>query len=124
LRRILAHNLADEIRKFRRGKRNMHLEASLQAALNESTLRVEKWIADEEASPSDCAIANEQLVALAAALMQLPDDQRRAVELHHLQGFPSAMVAQRMGRTEVAVAGLLRRGLKNLRASIGADDLK
>src|SRR5262249_3091496 len=122
LRRILARNMADELRKFRRQKRNLNMEASLQAALNESTIRVEKWIADEDSSPSDCAIANERLVALATALLQLPDDQRRAIELHHLQGLPSALVAERLGRTEVAVAGLLRRALKKLRALICEDD--
>lgn len=122
LRRILTHNLADELRKFRRLKRDVGLEASLQAALNESTARLEKWLAIEDATPSDCAIANERLVALAAALMELPDDQRRAVELHHLEACPSAVVAARMERTEVAVAGLLRRGLKRLRELIREDD--
>jgi RNA polymerase sigma-70 factor, ECF subfamily len=122
LRRILGHNLADELRKFRRGKRNLHLEASLQAALDESSARLERWLAIEDGSPSDCAIANEQLVALAAALMKLPEDQRRAVELHHLQGVPSAMVAERLGRTEIAVAGLLRRGLQRLHELIRRDD--
>jgi RNA polymerase sigma-70 factor, ECF subfamily len=115
LRRILARNLADEMRKFQRGKRNVNLEASLQSSLNESTVCLENWLAHEDASPSECAIANEQLVDLAAALMKLPEDQRRAVELHHLQGRPSAAVAEQLGRTEVSVAGLLRRGLKRLR---------
>lgn len=115
LRQILARNLADELRKFRRSKRNVEFEASLQAALNESTMRLERWLAIEEGSPSDLAIANEQLLRLAEAMQQLPDDQRRAVELHHLQGHPSTVVAARMGKTEVAVAGLLRRGLKRLR---------
>jgi RNA polymerase sigma-70 factor (ECF subfamily) len=115
LRRILTNNLADELRKFRSDKRDVGLEAPLQAALNESTTRLEKWLAIEEGTPSECAIANEQLVALAAALMELPEDQRMAVEWHHLQGCPSAVVAARMERTEVAVAGLLRRGLKRLR---------
>jgi RNA polymerase sigma-70 factor (ECF subfamily) len=122
LRRILGHNLADELRKFRRGKRNVHLEASLQAALDESSARLERWLAIEDGSPSECAIANEQLVALTAALMKLPEDQRRAVELHHLQGVPSAVVAERLGRTEIAVAGLLRRGLQKLHELIGRDD--
>lgn len=122
LRRILGHNLADELRKFRRSKRNVHLEASLQAALDESSARLERWLAIEDGSPSDCAIANEQLVALAAALMKLPEDQRRAVELHHLQGVPSAVVAERLGRTEIAVAGLLRRGLQRLHELISRDD--
>ena len=51
---------------------------------------------DEEATPSDCAIANERLVAVATALMRLPDDQRRAVELHHLQGLSVAQIAERL----------------------------
>jgi len=115
LRQILARNMADELRKFRRQKRNVQLEASLAAALDESSMRLERWLADDGDSPSVCAMANEQLVSLADALMKLPEDQRRAVQLHHLHGLTSAQVARRMERTEVAVAGLLRRGLKRLR---------
>jgi RNA polymerase sigma-70 factor, ECF subfamily len=115
LRQILARNLSDELRKFRRGKRDIQREVSLQAALAESTMRLERWLAIEEGSPSDRAMANEQLLRLAEAILQLPEDQRRAVELHKLQGHSSAVVAERMGKTEVAVAGLLRRGLKKLR---------
>jgi RNA polymerase sigma-70 factor (ECF subfamily) len=115
LRRILARNLADELRKFRCGKRNLKLEASLPASLHDSALRLESWLAQDDASPSECAIANEQFMDLVEALMKLPDDQRRAIELHHLQGWSAAAVARQFGRTEVAVAGLLRRGLKRLR---------
>ena len=115
LRATLARNLADEMRKFRRGKRDIRLEASLQASMNQSSVRIERWLATEDVSPSQHAMANEQLVALAAALMKLPEDQRRAVELCHLQGHSSADVARRLDRSEVAVAGLLRRGLQRLR---------
>jgi len=115
LRQILARNMADELKKFRRQKRNVQLEASLAAALDESSMRLEKWITDSGESPSACAMVNEQLVSLADALMQLPEDQRRAIQMHHLHGDSSAVVAERMQRTEIAVAGLLRRGLKRLR---------
>jgi RNA polymerase sigma-70 factor (ECF subfamily) len=115
LRQILARNIADELRKFRRQKRNVHLENSLQAALSESAIRVERWLAADESTPSQFAMANEQAVILGAALMRLPDDQRRAIELFHLQGHSAADVAVRLDRSEVAVAGLLRRGLKKLR---------
>ena len=93
----------------------MALEASLQDSLNRSTARLDRFLVGADGTPSDCAIANEQLVSLATALMKLPTDQRKAVELHHLQGLRSAEVAKRLNRTEVAVAGLLRRGLKQLR---------
>jgi RNA polymerase sigma-70 factor (ECF subfamily) len=42
LRTILARNLADELRKFRRDKRDIRLEASLQAAMNQSSVRIER----------------------------------------------------------------------------------
>jgi RNA polymerase sigma-70 factor (ECF subfamily) len=45
----------------------------------------------------------------------LPDDQRIAVELHHLQGLSLADVGGRLGRSREAVAGLIFRGLKKLR---------
>jgi RNA polymerase sigma-70 factor, ECF subfamily len=118
LRRILARNLADEVRKFRRRKRDVRLEQSIHEALSESTARLERWLASGEGTPSQCAVANEQLLALADALTKLPEDQRKAVEMHHLQGCPSALIAARLGRTEVAIAGLLRRGLKKLRETI------
>jgi RNA polymerase sigma-70 factor (ECF subfamily) len=57
----------------------------------------------------------EELLRLAAALAQLPEDQRRVVELHHLKGLLIAEVAEQMGRTRPAVVGLLCRGLKKLR---------
>ena len=58
---------------------------------------------------------NEQLLRLTAALVRLPDAQREAVILHHLQGMTLPTVAARLGRSEPAVAGLLHRGLKKLR---------
>jgi RNA polymerase sigma-70 factor (ECF subfamily) len=54
------------------------------------------------------------LLRLAAALNQLPDEQRRAVELRHLHGRPLAEVGEELGRSKRAVAGLLFRGLKRL----------
>jgi len=122
LRQILARNLADEFRKFRRDKRNVQWEASLQAALDESTVRLERWLAIEQSSPSDRAIANEQLLHLADAIVRLPQDQRRAVELHHLQSHTAAAIAAKLGKTEIAVAGLLRRGLKRLRELMREQD--
>jgi len=115
LRRILARNLADELRKYRSNKRNARLEASLQASMDESADRLEKWLAVEDASPSECAIVNEQIVAVAKALLALPDNARQAIELHYLRGESLAQVAMRLNCNEVAVASLLRKGLKQLR---------
>lgn len=115
LRQILVHNLADAVRALGRAKRNPVREQSLEAAVNASSSRLEAWLAAEHSSPSQRAVKNEDLARLAVALDQLPEDQRAAVVLHHLQGCTLADLAHRLGRSEPAVAGLLHRGLRNLR---------
>jgi RNA polymerase sigma-70 factor (ECF subfamily) len=112
LRRILANALVDAARKF---GRELDLQHSLEQAVQDSSARLEAWLAAEQSSPSEIALRQEKLLHLARALAALPEDQRTAVELHHLRDLSVAQIAELMGRTEAAVAGLLRRGLKKLR---------
>jgi RNA polymerase sigma-70 factor (ECF subfamily) len=93
-------------------------EQPLEAALEESSARLENWLAAEQSSPSMVAERQEQLLLLAEALGQLPEDQRTAVELHHLKGMPVAELATQMGRSGAAVTNLLYRGLKRLREQL------
>jgi RNA polymerase sigma-70 factor, ECF subfamily len=115
LRNALANNLADEIRKVSAGKRDLGRERSLEAALEQSASRVELLLAADQSSPSQRVQRDEQTLRLAQALKQLPEAQRRAVELHHLQGLSLLEVAAELQSTKPAVAGLLHRGLKKLR---------
>ncbi len=119
LRQVLANNLRDEVRRFRAGVRDAARERSLEADLEDSSARLEAWLAAEQSSPSERVIRQEQLRALADALASLPADQRQAVERHHLNGWPLADVAREMGRSKGAVAALLFRELKKLRALLG-----
>jgi RNA polymerase sigma-70 factor (ECF subfamily) len=114
LRSILNNTIADELRRHGRGRRDASRDRSLLASLDESSIRLEAWLQADQSSPSQQAIRQEQLLALGEALESIPEDQRRAIELHHLQGDSLAEVAARMGRSEASVAGLLRRGLRNL----------
>ena len=116
LRRALAHNLTDEIRRLGYRGREGPREQSLEQAMETSSARLEAWLAREESTPSRNAVHGEQLVRLSEALLRLTDDQRLAVELHHLQGLSLAEVGRCLGRSREAVAGLVFRGLKSLRA--------
>jgi RNA polymerase sigma-70 factor (ECF subfamily) len=118
LRRMLACNLADALRAFSRGKRDVARERSLEAALDASSVRIESWLQAEQSSPSQKAQRTEDLVRLAQALAELPEAQREAVVLHYWQGQTLAQVAAQLGRTTPAVAGLLQRGLKSLRTHL------
>jgi RNA polymerase sigma-70 factor (ECF subfamily) len=116
LRKILANELAGAIRKFVQGeKHNVAVERSLEAALAHSSSCLESWLAVDQTSPSQRAVRHEELLRLTEALAKLPEDQRRALELQHLEGCSVAEIGQQMQRSKAAVAGLLRRGLERLR---------
>lgn len=115
LRRLLANNLCDEVRKARAQKRDARREMSLEAALDASSARLEAFLAAEQSSPGERAERSDELARLAAVLESLSDAQKQAIELHYLRAWPVAEVAKHLGRTGPAVAGLLHRGLESLR---------
>ncbi|HJZ90071.1 MAG TPA: sigma-70 family RNA polymerase sigma factor [Gemmataceae bacterium] len=115
LRQILARTLANALRTFGQAKRDVGAECSLEADLDASRSRLDAWLAADQTSPSERAGAAERVAALTAAVARMPDDQREVVLLKHCQGLSLAEIGERLGRTDAAVAGLLRRGLQRLR---------
>jgi RNA polymerase sigma-70 factor (ECF subfamily) len=117
LRAILKNALAEAIRAHGRQQRDARRERSLNS-LEESSSRLEAWLASPVSSPSQRATRHEELQRLADALSRLPEEQRTALELRHLQGCPLAIISQLMNRSEASVAGLIRRGLQSLRQQL------
>jgi RNA polymerase sigma-70 factor (ECF subfamily) len=70
----------------------------------------------EDPQPSAPARLQDQsrLDALQGALMQLPDRQRQAVVLRHLDGVPNPEIAQIMEQSVRAVESLIARGKRQL----------
>lgn len=114
LKQILRNQLIDAFRQQRRLRRDVSREVPLEASIDGSFSRVEGWAA-VHSTPSQHVARDEELVRMAETLTQLPDAQREAIVLHHLQGATLAETAAQLQRTEAAVAGLLHRGLKQLR---------
>jgi RNA polymerase sigma-70 factor (ECF subfamily) len=119
LRRVFAHNLLDEIRKFRTQGRDVAKERSLQQSLENSASRVNDWLAAEQSSPSRKLMRREDSVRLAKALACLTAEQREAIELHHLKGLSLEEIGRRMHRKKGAVAGLIFRGKQRLQELLG-----
>jgi RNA polymerase sigma-70 factor (ECF subfamily) len=115
LKQILRREVIDAYRHGRRQRRDVRREVPLEAEVDGSFSRAEVSLAAVQTSPSQQVSREEELVAMANALAQLPDAQREALVLHHLQGASLADVAKKLQRTEAAVAGLLHRGLKHMR---------
>lgn len=115
LQRILGNVVADQVRRARASKRDIAHEVSLQTLLAESSVRLESYLATDAASPAEQAQRSEQLLSLAAAMEQLPEDQRDVVIHRDLLETPVAEIAEILGRSEKSVAGLLLRGRRRLR---------
>jgi RNA polymerase sigma-70 factor, ECF subfamily len=111
LRTIHEHNIADAVRE--------HLKTAKRAAGREVSIDAEQLAAQLRASsPSQRVLVGESAARLAVALQDLPDDQREAVRLRYLEGRSLAEIAQRMKRSVVAAAGLVKRGLIQLRKTM------
>ena len=123
LRRILTNALVDAQRRYGRQKRDAALEASCHAAIEESASNMTELPARDQTSPSGYVAARERAVMLAAALNELPEDQRTAVELRYIGDCSLEEIAAFMDRTTPSVAGLLRRGLQDLREELARSGL-
>ena len=115
LRRLLACNLVDEFRALGRARRDVTRECSLDAALEQSSAELGAWLVAEQSSPSQGAERHERAIRVAGALATLPEAQREALVLRHCQGRSLAEISQQLGRSTAAVAGLLKRGSRELR---------
>lgn len=122
LRTALANNLKDEVRKFTSQGRDIRREVSLEQAIEQSSTRVDRWLADAGPSPSSVFRREENLIRLADALQKLGEEQRRAIECHHLRGMSLADTAAALGKSRDAVAGLIYRGLVRLKQQLGEAD--
>lgn len=114
LRQIQERNLRDAVRR--------HVTSGRRSVTREEPFDEQQTVRDREVStPSQHAMRSEREIQLARMLEQLPDDQREAVRLRHLEGWSLSQMASHFGRSHEAVAALLKRGVENLRNQVPAD---
>ena len=118
LRQILARVITHAARDHTRERRDVRRERSTEEKLAADSLRLGGLLEADVSSPSHGANRHERALRLAGALEGLPEDQREAVTRHYLDGESPAEIAAAMNRSGPSVAGLLRRGLKGLRATL------
>ncbi len=121
LKMILTRNLLTAARHYGTQKRAAGLEVTLQDRLEESSALLHHQLVADQTSPSMKLMKKERSEQLAGALLTLLDDERSAVVLKHFHNWSVAEIAQHLGRTQDAVAGLLRRGLKKLRVHLSEE---
>jgi RNA polymerase sigma-70 factor (ECF subfamily) len=118
LRRILAHNLFNEARRYDARQRDAAREVSIdqvRAGIDQSSAALERCLAAGGPSPSQEAMRHENAVQLADALARLPEDYRTVLLLRVFEELPAEEVARRMGRSAGAIRMLQMRALTALR---------
>ena len=124
LRRILAHNLFNEARRYDARQRDAAREVSIeqvQAGVEQSSFVLERCLAAGGPSPSQIAVEHEAAVQLADALARLPEDYQTVLLLRVFEELPAEEVAMRMERSAGAVRMLQMRALSALRQEMDKD---
>jgi RNA polymerase sigma-70 factor (ECF subfamily) len=118
LRQILMRTILHALRDARCAKRDMAREQHMNAILQESSRRIEQWLATDKNSPSEAAQQAEELLRVAKAVYELPEAERIAVIGYYWQHGTLAEISEELGRSVPAVAGLVHRGLRRLQGRL------
>ncbi|HVK10203.1 MAG TPA: sigma-70 family RNA polymerase sigma factor, partial [Gemmataceae bacterium] len=115
---VFRNRFSDAVRRTLRKKSDVRREVPLDACPGPDAAPLADRLPADGSTPSERAARSEQADRLARALAGLRPDQRQAVELHYLHGQTVEQVAAALGKSKMAVAGLLKRGLQDLRGRL------
>jgi RNA polymerase sigma-70 factor (ECF subfamily) len=77
---------------------------------------------DKSPAPESLTLANEQSVEVREALGDLPEDQRKVIELSYFSGFSQTEIAELTGQPLGTVKGRMRLGLEKMRAHLELEE--
>lgn len=119
LRKILLCNVTDAMRKSLSLKRNSHREVRFVDERSEHS--TPHQLATDHSSPSEVFSRNERSSTIHAAIEQMPEVNQQVIQLRFFDGLSTQEIAELIGRTDRAVAGLLYRSLSKLKELLAED---
>ena len=118
LRKILAHNAADFVRRYRgTAKRAAGREVPFRDPADSASPGVPEPAAVQP-TPSQEFFQLDTELRVTAALSGLPPDYQEVILLRNLQRLPFSEVAERMNRSRPAVQMLWMRAIRKLQAAL------
>lgn len=120
LRNILRNNISSAHQKHLYAQKRSAGRETAKPAGESGPTYVEMAAADAS-SPSQKLMRDEAAIQLAYCLEDLPETQREALRLRYVEGRSLKEIADSMDKSEMAVAGLLKRGLQSLRQKMLTD---
>jgi RNA polymerase sigma-70 factor (ECF subfamily) len=120
LRRILLHNMADFVRRFRgTAKRQVHREVPFAVRRESGFPGGAPEPAAPTGTPSQEFLRRDNALRLMDALEKLAPDYQEVIFLRNLQRLPFNEVAEQMGRSRPAAQMLWKRAIDKLREAMG-----
>jgi RNA polymerase sigma-70 factor (ECF subfamily) len=104
-------------RDFSRQRRDVTREQAM-AAIERSSLHLVNLLEATTSSPSAAMHRQERANALAQAMLSLTTEQRQAVMLKYWHGATLAQIAEELGKSTEAAAGLIFRAMQKLRGKL------
>lgn len=120
LERIALNQLKDAQRALRRQKRDVAREVPDRPAPSASYPDLIQRLTAGDSTPSRQIARDEAIAAVMTSLARLGDEQRAVVRLRILEDVPVAEIARRLGKSDVAIYALCRRGLQSLKELLGS----
>ena len=116
-----ARKVADRLRRRRTLKRDAGsaLRVGSTAKLDESRLQA---VYGRFSSPSHRLGVEDEIARVEKAMDRLSEEQKEVVLLSHMVELSRAEIAERLGKTEVAVRSILHRALARLAADLDESD--
>lgn len=124
LQQIARRRVVDAHRfHFGAQRRDAGRQQSMHAGgADSSAMGFEQLLAASMTSPSAAVSRDVRMLRMQAAIAQLGDEQRTAVQMRYAQGLPTKDIAEKLGKSDVAVRVLLSRSMRQLEKLL--DDVK
>jgi RNA polymerase sigma-70 factor (ECF subfamily) len=111
-------------RFFAAKKRDAGREVAMGAARGdgEDSPRLIDMIVASMTTASQAFSRNAKAARLEEALRQLPEEQREAIRMRHVENLSSREIAERLGKSDVAIRVMLSRTVRKLQEILGIED--
>ena len=75
---------------------------------------LEQLLAASMTSPSAAVSQDIRLSRMQEAIESLPEEQKQAIKMRYAEGLPTKKIAERLGKSDVAVRVLMSRSMRRL----------
>lgn len=99
---------------FEAQRRDVGRQQSMHGQADSSAGGIEAMIVASITSPSAAMSRDVRMERMQEAVAKLSEDQQQAIRMRYAEGLPTKEIAEKLGKTDVAIRVLLSRSMKEL----------